>query len=373
MSMTVEDVLKEAEKINKQVAVHNQNNSKNEGIRIAKKQEIEKLFASFNAKHGTQLTPDNTEGIEQEYQSSAYGAFNETKHLKQVLQAIEEGNISEVMSLTGVDVAQDTLKIPRMHVDLDELEKQAGNSLKIQQEDTNLLSGIVDDSEQIVETNEEVLSITEEESEEQQSDSSKDLQNFFQSQVNQGKANQEANQISQAVANQQTTIQVPTQEVETPVQEEKKVEAPKFNFAQPKQEPVAETPVQEEKKAEAPKFSFGVPQAETVVEEQPKQETQAPTGGISFGISEEPQAETTKAPSFGQAFAQNKEVVEEKKEEAPRKGKVQFSFQPKEEKEETVNIPKPIPVSGVNLEDALASQGQSMPKFDIGGDIDIVE
>ncbi|MED3148856.1 hypothetical protein P4370_11950, partial [Bacillus thuringiensis] len=90
MSMTVEQVLEEAQKLNKQVAVHNQNNSKNEGMRMAKKQEIVRLFEAFNKKHGTQLTPDDTKGIETEYQNAAYGVYNESKHLKEVLKAIEE-------------------------------------------------------------------------------------------------------------------------------------------------------------------------------------------------------------------------------------------------------------------------------------------
>ncbi|PGF05323.1 hypothetical protein [Bacillus toyonensis] len=380
MSMTVEQVLAEAQKLNKQVAVHNQNNSKNEGMRIAKKQEIARLFETFNKKHGTQLTPEDTKAIETEYQNAAYGVFNESKHLKEVLKAIEDGYIPQVMALTGVDVSQDTLNIPRMHVDLDELEKQAGNSLKIQQEDTNLVNGIVGDAEQIVETNEEILETTEDEAEEQQEASTENLKNFFQAKVAEGQANQQATQISQAVANQQSTIQVPKQEVEeTPVQEVKTAEAPKFNFGSETKKEESETPVQEEKKADAPVFSFGNVSETPVKEEtpvEPKQETveqskQESTSGISFGVSVEEETKPVQTPSFGQAFSQNKEVAKEKQDDV-RKGKISFNMQPKEVKESSIPTPKPI-TGGANLEDALAQQGQAMPKFNIGDDIDIEE
>ncbi|AFQ29833.1 hypothetical protein P4493_05715 [Bacillus thuringiensis] len=380
MSMTVEQVLEEAQKLNKQVAVHNQNNSKNEGMRMAKKQEIVRLFEAFNKKHGTQLTPDDTKGIETEYQNAAYGVYNESKHLKEVLKAIEEGDIPQVMALTGVDVSQDTLNIPRMHVDLDELEKQAGNSLKIQQEDTNLVTGIVGDTEQIVETNEEILEVTEDEAEEQQETDMKGLQSFFQAKVAEGEANQQATQLSQAVANQQSTIQVPKQEVEqTPVQEVKTAEAPKFNFGAETKKEEVQTPVQEEKKANAPVFSFGNVTETPVKEEtpvEPKQETveqpkQESTSGISFGVSADEEVKPVQTPSFGQAIAQNKEVVKDK-EAQPRKGMISFNMQPKEGQEVKIPTPKPI-TGGANLEDALAQQGQSMPVFNIGADIDIEE
>lgn len=411
--MTVEDVLREAEKVNQQVAKHNQENSKNEGIRIAKKQEIEKLFTNFNAKHGTQLSPDNTEGIETEYKNAVYGVHSQTKHLNEVMQAIQENDIKKVTALTGVDIAQDTIKMPRMNVDLEEMEKYANNTLEMQQQDTNLVSGLVGNSEQVTQVNEGVVTQSEEEAEQEQQNSSKDIQNMFKTKIAEGKANQQANQVNEEVATTQETVvqqqasapvfnfggqakqeevveeaqvqqsapkfnfgQTATPVEETPVQEEpvqQQQTAPNFSFGQAKQEEVVEeTPVQEEQQVEeekrkAPKFSFNQPATE---EKATVQEEQTTTGSsqISFGApSQTEQGQgTNNAPSFGQAFQQNKAVEEEKKDEV-RKGKIQFNIQPKSDKPTN-----PVPLTGGSaLEQALKGQGQEMPKFEVDPNIDI--
>lgn len=123
--VNVENVLKQAEQINNAVAKHNKENSKYEGFREATKGRLLDELKAYNEKYGTDLTLEDTEKLRNEYVSAVSNIQNETEHLAEVLKAVDENDLKKVSELTGLDISQDTIKMPRIDIDMEEMEKQA--------------------------------------------------------------------------------------------------------------------------------------------------------------------------------------------------------------------------------------------------------
>ncbi|PHE64205.1 hypothetical protein COF68_04995 [Bacillus toyonensis] len=331
--VNIEEILKQADAINKQVAKHNSDNQKSEGMREATRTRIISQLNEFNSMYGTSLTVDNTELFQETYKNAVISIHNETQQLSQVLEAVRNNDVKLVTQLTGIDIAQDTIKMPRIDINLDEMEKHADKSLKIAQDNATIEGALVGEETEVETPQEEEVVDT------------NAVKDFF---ANVNKQAQETKIADNIQAGVSGAIQTPTEP------------------AQPVQQTQQETPL----------FQFGgnvTPEPEQQKQEsQPAQQTQQPIQFTGFNVPSQPtqpvQEEKPKAtvPDFSRMFGgsqpQEEEKVEEKPADVP-------SFIGNFKQEGQPSTPKPIE-SNSKLEDALANQGQNMPEMNFGS-IDI--
>jgi uncharacterized protein YecA (UPF0149 family) len=130
MNNQVDQILKQAEAINQAIEKHNIENQKQEGFREATKKRLVEQLEEYNRLFGTSLTLEDTEGIQKEYEKAFMEIVTESKKMQEVLKAVQENDIQKVSQLTGIDIEQDTIKVPAINVDMDEMERQAEKAFK---------------------------------------------------------------------------------------------------------------------------------------------------------------------------------------------------------------------------------------------------
>src|SRR5690606_28831688 len=102
--------------------------------------------------------------------------------------AIDDNDIKKVMELTGIDIEQDSIKMPVINIDMDEMEKQADKAFKqVEQNNSDIpkVFGLgVEDIEAIneeeVEDGEEWEDEVEEEDDDYVAPDNSKIQSFFQ-------------------------------------------------------------------------------------------------------------------------------------------------------------------------------------------------
>lgn len=129
-NVNVDEILKQAEKINNAIVKHNNENQKYEGFREATKNRLIEQINDYNNQYGTSLSLEDPDSLQKEYVKVVKEIFTTTKHMEEVLQAVQENDIKKVSELTGIDIAQDTIKLPQFNIDMDEMEKQADKAYR---------------------------------------------------------------------------------------------------------------------------------------------------------------------------------------------------------------------------------------------------
>lgn len=156
--VNVDEILKQAEQINNAVAKHNNENQKFEGYREATKKRLADEIKKYNQEYGTNLTLEDTEALQKEYVDAVRTINSNTKHLKEVLEAVQENDLKKVSELTGLNIEQETIKMPRIDIDMDEMEKQADkafNQVNANTSQDNIALGFGVGAEEITEVDEE--------------------------------------------------------------------------------------------------------------------------------------------------------------------------------------------------------------------------
>ena len=348
---SVESVLKQAEGINKRIVEHNNANRKNEGIREATKNSLVEQLNEFNALYGTNLSLDNMEELQKVYVDSVKDIHANSKHLEEVLKAVDENDIKKVTALTGINIEEDIIKLPRIDIDMDEMEKHAEKAYKQTLESANQSNNLMGYSEPEV-----IQSIGDEEDE---------------------------NSI-QEVPFAGVQIELPEEEEEEGIsftpQETNAQQGVRAIFdanlgnkpSEPKEEQPTSAPIN---------FgNFGQVKQEETVEESKPLDFSSMTFGDSKQEEKQEEPATNPAPAFGFNFG-----VSNEEEQKPAPVNKPFNFaveeEPKEEKKEETNINsflqnfneqnqnKPNP-SDAKLEDALKNQS-APPTFNFNADIDV--
>lgn len=158
MSINVDEILKQAELINKQINQHNNEMRKQEGIREATKSQLMEELNAFNKEYGTDLNLEDTDALQKVYLDSVKEIYSNKQHLQQVLEAVGNGDTKLVSELTGLDIGQDIIQMPRININMDEMEKQADKAYKQvvnETQETNNLLGVSEPIAEVDATQEE--------------------------------------------------------------------------------------------------------------------------------------------------------------------------------------------------------------------------
>lgn len=142
--VNVEDILKRAEQINIQITKHNSNNQKQEGYREATRKQLINQVNEYNQKYGTAISIEDTESLQREYINELQSIHTETNKLENVLDAVKANDIARVSELTGIDISQDTIKMPEIDIDIETLEKQADKAYEDAMSDIALTEGVAE-------------------------------------------------------------------------------------------------------------------------------------------------------------------------------------------------------------------------------------
>lgn len=145
----VQQLLQNAQKLNEQVVKHNEQSKKFEGYREATLKQINTMVDEYNAEYGTSITLDDMKTLQDEYTKEVQVIYNNSKQLTEVLNAIQSNDMRKVKELTGVDVTQDTLTVPNLNIDFDEMEKQAEltySKAKTELDDINMFGSTTEES-----------------------------------------------------------------------------------------------------------------------------------------------------------------------------------------------------------------------------------
>lgn len=165
LSNQVEQILGHAEQLNESVAKHNNENSRLEGHKESTLKRLEKQLSEYNQKFGTDLKLEDSEALAEEYKKSVYEIHSKSQYIESVLKAIQDNDVTGLQELTGVDVKQEAIKVPEIHIDMEEMEKQAEKAFEEVQDDTSQVQGVLGAFNQDLGVSDEGVEVVKEEEE----------------------------------------------------------------------------------------------------------------------------------------------------------------------------------------------------------------
>lgn len=192
--MSVDELLKDIEKCNKQILEINKRNDRERGRRDEIESNLKKQLNKYKETYGVELSLDDMESIKAEYQKVYEERKEEVEKVGKILSLIQEGRYTEVNLMLGVsqtseeehedntDLKKDLIEMATNGMDSISLDVEDGtdNDNNEEQQETGfgVLSGFIKNSKEEAEEQQEEDTVVQVEVEESSEEDARSTQEF---------------------------------------------------------------------------------------------------------------------------------------------------------------------------------------------------